>query len=138
VFSSSSGSLSTWWSSRFAGTPIRSILLNLVFSTQAAYAAPLILLAQTRQADRDRISDTALSVHREQESAHARQFEQRQAEQLAQERELAEQHSRMLDQNTRLTRQVAHLTEDLHTAIIKDRTGSPEDLPFPKTPSDTA
>jgi uncharacterized membrane protein len=31
------------------------ILLNLVFSTQAAYAAPLILLAQTRQADRDRV-----------------------------------------------------------------------------------
>src|SRR6476660_4120046 len=31
------------------------ILLNLIFSTQAAYAAPLILLAQTRQADRDKI-----------------------------------------------------------------------------------
>lgn len=31
------------------------ILLNLIFSTQAAYAAPLILLAQTRQAERDRI-----------------------------------------------------------------------------------
>jgi uncharacterized membrane protein len=30
------------------------ILLNLVFSTQAAYAAPLILLAQNRQADRDK------------------------------------------------------------------------------------
>jgi uncharacterized membrane protein len=29
------------------------ILLNLAFSTQAAYAAPLILLAQNRQADRD-------------------------------------------------------------------------------------
>lgn len=32
------------------------ILLNLVFSTQAAYAAPLILLAQNRQDDRDRVS----------------------------------------------------------------------------------
>jgi uncharacterized membrane protein len=30
------------------------ILLNLMFSTQAAYAAPLILLAQNRQADRDK------------------------------------------------------------------------------------
>jgi uncharacterized membrane protein len=30
------------------------ILLNLMFSTQAAYAAPLILLAQNRQAERDR------------------------------------------------------------------------------------
>ena len=34
------------------------ILLNLAFSTQAAYAAPLILLAQNRQEDRDRIADT--------------------------------------------------------------------------------
>ncbi len=31
------------------------ILLNLAFSTQAAYAAPLILLAQNRQEKRDRI-----------------------------------------------------------------------------------
>jgi uncharacterized membrane protein len=34
--------------------PYPFILLNLFFSTQAAYAAPLILLAQNRQADRDR------------------------------------------------------------------------------------
>jgi uncharacterized membrane protein len=36
--------------------PYPFILLNLVFSTQAAYAAPLILLAQNRQDDRDRAS----------------------------------------------------------------------------------
>lgn len=35
--------------------PYPFILLNLLFSTQAAYAAPLILLAQNRQADRDRL-----------------------------------------------------------------------------------
>lgn len=34
--------------------PYPFILLNLAFSTQAAYAAPMILLAQNRQADRDR------------------------------------------------------------------------------------
>jgi uncharacterized membrane protein len=34
--------------------PYPFILLNLAFSTQAAYAAPLILLAQNRQDDRDR------------------------------------------------------------------------------------
>ncbi|HET6866529.1 MAG TPA: DUF1003 domain-containing protein [Solirubrobacteraceae bacterium] len=34
--------------------PYPFILLNLCFSTQAAYAAPMILLAQNRQADRDR------------------------------------------------------------------------------------
>ena len=31
------------------------ILLNLLFSTQAAYAAPIIMMAQNRQADRDRV-----------------------------------------------------------------------------------
>jgi uncharacterized membrane protein len=35
--------------------PYPFILLNLAFSTQAAYAAPMILLAQNRQAERDRI-----------------------------------------------------------------------------------
>jgi uncharacterized membrane protein len=34
--------------------PYPFILLNLAFSTQAAYAAPMILLAQNRQTDRDR------------------------------------------------------------------------------------
>jgi uncharacterized membrane protein len=34
--------------------PYPFILLNLMFSVQAAYAAPLILLAQNRQEDRDR------------------------------------------------------------------------------------
>lgn len=37
-----------------AWDPYPFILLNLAFSTQAAYAAPLILLAQNRQADRDK------------------------------------------------------------------------------------
>lgn len=36
--------------------PYPFVFLNLAFSTQAAYAAPLILLAQNRQDDRDRIS----------------------------------------------------------------------------------
>jgi uncharacterized membrane protein len=38
----------------FKWDPYPFILLNLVFSTQAAYAAPLILLAQNRQSDRDK------------------------------------------------------------------------------------
>jgi uncharacterized membrane protein len=35
------------------------ILLNLVFSTQAAYAAPIIMMAQNRQSDRDRVQAEA-------------------------------------------------------------------------------
>jgi uncharacterized membrane protein len=40
----------------FRWDPYPFILLNLFFSTQASYAAPLILLAQNRQADRDRLT----------------------------------------------------------------------------------
>lgn len=39
--------------------PYPFILLNLLFSTQAAYAAPIIMMAQNRQADRDRIQAKA-------------------------------------------------------------------------------
>jgi uncharacterized membrane protein len=47
-----------------AWDPYPFILLNLAFSTQAAYAAPLILLAQTRQAERDKlVADTAERRH---------------------------------------------------------------------------
>src|SRR5438874_7304178 len=52
------------------------ILLNLLFSTQAAYAAPLILLAQTRQADRDKAHADSIEQHREDVAQHqARQEE---------------------------------------------------------------
>jgi uncharacterized membrane protein len=45
--------------------PYPFILLNLAFSTQAAYAAPLILLAQTRQADRDHAQEELAAAHRD-------------------------------------------------------------------------
>ncbi|AKK29069.1 DUF1003 domain-containing protein [Mycobacterium sp. EPa45] len=41
---------------RWRWDPYPFILLNLAFSTQAAYAAPLILLAQNRQENRDKVS----------------------------------------------------------------------------------
>jgi len=41
---------------RLRWDPYPFILLNLAFSTQAAYAAPLILLAQNRQENRDKVS----------------------------------------------------------------------------------
>ncbi|MBS4101507.1 DUF1003 domain-containing protein [Tsukamurella paurometabola] len=43
-----------WFTYHFDPYPF--ILLNLAFSTQAAYAAPLILLAQNRQESRDRVA----------------------------------------------------------------------------------
>jgi uncharacterized membrane protein len=72
--------------------PYPFILLNLAFSTQAAYAAPLILLAETRQADRDKAWSEADVHHRE---------------------ELAERNLTLLQQNTDLTREVAELTRQV-------------------------
>jgi uncharacterized membrane protein len=82
------------------------ILLNLAFSLQAAYAAPLILLAQTRQADRDKALADADAQQRE---ALAQASLERQA--------LAEKQSaQMLDlmqQNTKLTQ----ITQELSRTI---------------------
>ena len=60
------------------------ILLNLAFSTQAAYAAPLILLAQTRQADRDKVMSVADAQHREElhQVSEARQAQMREQSQM--------------------------------------------------------
>jgi uncharacterized membrane protein len=82
-----------------AWDPYPFILLNLAFSTQAAYAAPLILLAQTRQADRDRIREDAEERHREALSQSARRREE------ALER-MASELRTLLEQNTDLTREI--------------------------------
>lgn len=51
--------------------PYPFILLNLAFSTQAAYAAPLILLAETRQAERDRAEAQRDRAHMQRVAADA-------------------------------------------------------------------
>lgn len=84
------------------------ILLNLAFSLQAAYAAPLILLAQTRQADRDKAHSDADAQHRE---ALAQAAEERQAVAATQTAALLE----LMRQNTDLTRATKDLTERIET-----------------------
>ena len=84
------------------------ILLNLAFSLQAAYAAPLILLAQTRQADRDKVQSLADAEHRE---ALHREAEERSALVAKQTAMLVD----MLQQNTDLTEKVRLLTERVET-----------------------
>ncbi|HVA89262.1 MAG TPA: DUF1003 domain-containing protein [Chloroflexota bacterium] len=86
------------------------ILLNLMFSLQAAYAAPLILLAQTRQADRDKAQAEADAKHRE---AVAEDSLSRQ--QLATDG--IDLLKRLLEENTTLTRQVEALTRQIHGEI---------------------
>lgn len=83
------------------------ILLNLAFSLQSAYAAPLILLAQTRQAARDKANADADAQHRE---------------------DLAMQMMALLEQNTRLTEltkamseRIETLTSEMHSHCCKVR-----------------
>ena len=63
--------------------PFPFILLNLMFSTQAAYAAPLILLAQTRQAERDDLAEQHRQAISDMQMKHAE--------------EMATQHTEMLN-----------------------------------------
>jgi uncharacterized membrane protein len=88
------------------------ILLNLAFSTQAAYAAPLILLAQTRQADRDKVHALADAEHRE--DLH-RADQERQSIAVEQTTLLLE----MLRQNTVLTETIKSLTERVETLVAE-------------------
>ena len=88
--------------------PYPFILLNLVFSTQAAYAAPLILLAQTRQVDRDKI---ALDQDEARRDEIMQQMEERE---VALKRETDEL-KRLLAANTDLTRQDKELTQRIET-----------------------
>jgi uncharacterized membrane protein len=88
------------------------ILLNLAFSLQAAYAAPLILLAQTRQADRDKVHAIADAQHRE--DLH-RASEEREALAVKQQALLLE----MMEQNTRLTETIKSLTERVEQLTVE-------------------
>jgi uncharacterized membrane protein len=99
--------------------PYPFILLNLAFSTQAAYAAPLILLAQTRQAERDQVLAAADAQHRE--SLAKMQIEkqeavERDAEQL---RKLLEQNTELTQQTRALAERIGSLTRELHEQVCR-------------------
>ncbi|MFL5960108.1 MAG: DUF1003 domain-containing protein [Gaiellaceae bacterium] len=88
------------------------ILLNLVFSTQAAYAAPLILLAQTRQADRDKATEDR-EERRHDRAQHAMKAE---TDRLL---ELLQSNTQLTTQDKELTEQVAQLTREIHAFVVK-------------------
>jgi uncharacterized membrane protein len=99
--------------------PYPFILLNLAFSTQAAYAAPLILLAQTRQAERDkRADDRAERRHNEMERLAAERVAAIKAEtdRLV---ELLDSNTDLTRQDKELTEQVAALTREIHKSLTR-------------------
>ena len=97
--------------------PYPFILLNLAFSTQAAYAAPLILLAQTRQAERDkRTEDRAERHHQRLEDMAVKREEKIQAgnDELVR---LLNSNTELTRQDKELTEQVAALTREIHARL---------------------
>jgi uncharacterized membrane protein len=92
--------------------PTPFIMLNLIFSTQAAYAAPLILLAQTRQADRDKIHGDLI------ETKHTR-LEEATDKATAEIVKLLNSNTSLTQQDKDLTEEVAKLTKEIHTLLTQ-------------------
>ena len=90
------------------------ILLNLAFSLQAAYAAPLILLAQTRQAARDTAHAEADAQHREAIAAANEQRQAIAAQNAAQVLELLQQNTRLTELTKQLSERIEMLTVEMH------------------------
>jgi uncharacterized membrane protein len=94
------------------------ILLNLAFSTQAAYAAPLILLAQTRQADRDKAHTEADIQHREALAAASAEQQSFALQQSAQMLALLEQNLVLTRRVEELSRRIETLTAEVHQRLV--------------------
>jgi uncharacterized membrane protein len=94
------------------------ILLNLAFSLQAAYAAPLILLAQTRQADRDKAHADADARHREDLAQASVERQNLAATQSAQIIELIGQNTRLTQTTQELSQRIQELTAEIHRKVL--------------------
>ena len=95
------------------------ILLNLAFSLQAAYAAPLILLAQTRQADRDKASAENDARHREALAREAAQRETASVAELDLLVRLMERNTELTDLTHQLSQQIETLTRQIHQHLTE-------------------
>ncbi len=97
------------------------ILLNLAFSLQAAYAAPLILLAQTRQADRDKATALADAAHREELHRISEERQHATAEQTALLIRMLEQNTELTAASRALSERIEGLTVELHNHMIESK-----------------
>ena len=101
----------------FRWDPYPFILLNLAFSTQAAYAAPLILLAQTRQADRDKVALGQLEAHREEVMNHMQQREAALKKETDELKTLLAANTELTQQDKELTERIEALTRQIHARM---------------------
>ncbi len=91
--------LTTSWNGLLHGRgfdPAPFILLNLVFSAVAYYSASMVMIAQKTQARRDALREKADAEHRE---------------------DLARQQVALIEQNTRLTKEVHQLAQQIHLLV---------------------
>ena len=93
------------------------ILLNLAFSLQSAYAAPLILLAQTRQADRDKATADADAQHREELAKESEARQSLLCQQTTQLLELMHQNTELTNLTRELSVRIERLTVEVHSHI---------------------
>jgi uncharacterized membrane protein len=98
------------------------ILLNLAFSLQAAYAAPLILLAQTRQADRDKAHTEADIQHREALAAASAERQNLAVQQSAQMIALLQQNIVLTQRVEELSQRIGTLTAEVHQRLVGNET----------------
>ena len=96
------------------------ILLNLAFSLQAAYAAPLILLAETRQADRDKAHADADARHREDLAAASTEHQALVTQQTVQLLELLQQNTELTRLTQEMSQRIESLTAEMHGRIVRD------------------
>lgn len=94
------------------------ILLNLAFSLQAAYAAPLILLAQTRQADRDKAHADADALHREDLARASIERQELAAQETASLKALIDQNTELTKLTQDLAQRIAELTREIHGRVV--------------------
>lgn len=95
------------------------ILLNLAFSTQAAYAAPLILLAQTRQADRDKAHADADAQHREALASASQDRLEIALDHSAKLLDLLEQNTKLTALTQELSARIEKLTAEIHAEVVR-------------------
>ena len=94
------------------------ILLNLAFSLQAAYAAPLILLAQTRQADRDKVHAEADAQHREDLAKASDQRMKLASDQTGMLLVMVKQNTALTETIKSLTERLEALTQEVHKKVF--------------------
>jgi len=104
--------------------PYPFILLNLLFSTQAAYAAPIIMMSQNRQAEKDRVRDDHEAVTVDQSAARIT-LTHTNTQEIAR---LAREQGEILEgQNTVLAQQTELLT------LLREHMARSEDAPSSAT-----